>query len=77
MHGSTKAPVEGLAHRVVTPVGALPALVRTSKAADTLVDAGCDGVHCFAVALARHALVPGVDAGKFGPPGFAQVLRYP
>lgn len=68
--GQSRAPVAGLAHRRVTLAGALPALVRADQPADALVDAGCDGKACYAVALARQA---GMDAMV---PGFARVIRY-
>lgn len=68
--GKARAPIAGLAHRTVTPSGALPELVRVEQAADALVDAGCDSSRCYAVALARKA---GMDAMV---PGLARVLRY-
>jgi hypothetical protein len=46
------APIAGLAYRVVG--GAEPsAVVHVARAADSLVDAGCDKDHCYAVALVR------------------------
>ena len=45
-------------------------LVRTEQPSDALVDAGCDGTRCYAVALARR---PGMDAMV---PGYARVIRY-
>ena len=45
-------------------------LARIEQPADALVDAGCDGARCYAVALARRA---GMDAMV---PGLARVLRY-
>jgi hypothetical protein len=78
-HGDPRAPIEGLAYRVVPASGAgvdaravaSPPLGRIEQAADALVDAGCDAARCYAVALARK---PGMDAMV---PGFAKVLRYP
>ncbi|AKV00005.1 hypothetical protein AKJ09_06668 [Labilithrix luteola] len=69
--GKARAPIAGLAHRVVTPEGALPALGMADQPADALVDAGCDSSKCFAVALARK---PG--EGNMVP-GYARVIRYP
>ena len=71
MKGQSKAPVAGLAHRVVVPTGTLAELVRAEQPSDALVDAGCDGTRCYAVALARQ---PGMDAMI---PGLARVIRYP
>lgn len=68
--GLPRAPISALAHRHVTPAGALPELVRSEQPADALVDATCSDKHCFAAALARK---PGMDAMV---PGFAKVLRY-
>ncbi|HSO39827.1 MAG TPA: hypothetical protein VLT33_45180 [Labilithrix sp.] len=68
--GQSKAPVAGLAHRLVVPTGALAELVRAEQPADALVDGGCDGTRCYAVALARQ---PGMDAMV---PGLARVIRY-
>ena len=68
--GQSKAPVAGLAHRLVVPAGALAELVRAEQPSDALVDAGCDGTRCYAVALARR---PGMDA--MGP-GLPRILRY-
>jgi len=68
--GQSKAPVAGLAHRRVVPTGALAELVRAEQPSDALVDAGCDGTRCYAVALARR---PGMDAMV---PGLARVIRY-
>ena len=68
--GQSRAPVAGLAHRLVVFSGQLPDLARIEQPADALVDAGCDGTHCYAVALARRA---GMDAMV---PGLARVLRY-
>lgn len=67
--GHARAPIAGLAHAVVAPSGD-PTLARIDQAADALVDAGCDGARCYAVALARHE---GADAML---QGFAKVLRY-
>lgn len=72
VHGKTRAPIAGLAHRSVAPAGAtLAPLGRIDLAADALVDAGCDGTHCFAVALARQK---GMDAMV---PGWAKLISYP
>jgi hypothetical protein len=68
--GQSRAPVAGLAHRLVVPAGPLGDLVRADQPADALVDAGCDGTRCYAVALARR---PGMDAMV---PGLARVIRY-
>lgn len=68
--GQSKAPVAGLAHRLVVPTGALADLRRAAQPSDALVDAGCDGTRCYAVALARR---PGMDAMV---PGLARVIRY-
>ncbi|MDB4933887.1 MAG: hypothetical protein JWP87_859 [Labilithrix sp.] len=68
--GKARAPVAGLAHRLVPPSGAPAELARIDQPADALVDAGCDGTRCYAVALARKT---GMDAMV---PGLARVLRY-
>lgn len=68
--GQAKAPVAGLAHRTIPAAGAAPDLARIDQPADALVDAGCDGTRCYAVALARRT---GMDAMV---PGLARVLRY-
>ena len=68
--GQPRAPVAGLAHRLVVPAGPLGDLVRADQAADALVDAGCSTTGCFAVALARRS---GMDAMV---PGIARVIRY-
>jgi hypothetical protein len=68
--GQSRAPIAGLAHRLVVPSGPLADLVRSEQPADALVDAGCDGKSCYAVALARRA---GMDAMV---PGIARVIRY-
>ena len=65
-----EAPIDGLAYRVVS-MDTPGELVRIARAADELVDAGCDEVHCYAVALARAT---GEDGGQ---PEVAEVLRYP
>ena len=67
--GKARAPIVGLAHTTLAPTGT-PALRRIEQAADALVDAGCDGTRCYAVALARRE---GMDVMV---PGFAKVLRY-
>ena len=68
--GQSRAPVAALAHRMVPAAGASPELARVEQPADALVDAGCDGARCYAVALARRA---GMDAMV---PGLAKVIRY-
>jgi hypothetical protein len=68
--GKARAPIAGLAHRAVNAAGAPGELVRAEQPADALVDAGCDGARCYAVALARRE---GMDAMI---PGLARVLRY-
>ncbi len=68
--GMSRAPIAGLAHRTVPASGAAGELARIEQAADALVDAGCDGARCYAVALARRT---GMDAMV---PGLARVLRY-
>jgi hypothetical protein len=68
--GMSRAPIAGLAHRAVPAAGPAGELARIDQPADALVDAGCDGARCYAVALARHA---GMDAMV---PGLARVLRY-
>jgi hypothetical protein len=50
--GPGGAPVESLAHRLLGPGGPAP-LVRIPVPADLLVDAGCDGKRCYAVAVSR------------------------
>lgn len=68
--GQPKAPVAGLAHRTVPASGPAGDLARIDQPADALVDGGCDGTRCYAVALARR---DGMDAMV---PGLARVLRY-
>jgi hypothetical protein len=68
--GQSRAPIAGLAHRLVVPSGPLAELMRSDQPADALVDAGCDGKACYAAALARR---PGMDAMV---PGIARVIRY-
>ncbi len=65
--GKAKAPIVGLAHATIT-VSGKPSLARIEQPADALVDAGCDGATCYAVALARGAAAD--------VPGSAKVLRY-
>ena len=65
--GKARAPITALAHATVTTKGA-PSPGRIEQPADALVDAGCDGTRCFAVALARR--------GTPDVPGVAKVLRY-
>jgi len=66
--GQPRAPITGLAHRMVPAQGPLG---RVDQPADALVEAGCDASRCYAVALARKT---GMDAMV---PGVARVLRYP
>lgn len=69
--GKSSAPIAGLAHRKVPGQGAtVEPLVRLVEPADALVDAGCDGSRCYAVALARQ---PHADNMV---PGFAKVIRF-
>lgn len=67
--GRARAPIAGLAHAVVARAGA-PSLARVEQRADALVDAGCDGARCYAVALVRR------DEADATSPGSAKVLRY-
>jgi hypothetical protein len=60
--------ITGLAYRVFTD-GATTA--RLPQPADAIADAGCDGAHCYAVALVRG---PGGDAMQ---PGAFKLLTYP
>lgn len=69
--GQARAPITGLAHRLVPAQGAPAALGHIDQPADALVEAGCDASRCYAVALARKT---GMDAMV---PGVARVLRYP
>jgi hypothetical protein len=64
--GKPRAPITALAHTVVGASGK-PVLARIEQAAEALVDAGCDGTRCAAVALVRRE---GEAAA------FAKVLRY-
>jgi hypothetical protein len=68
--GRARAPISALAHRVVAPSGPLGELGRVELGADALVDAGCDGTRCYAVALARREGTDGMV------PGVARVLGY-
>lgn len=68
--GKARAPIAGLAHRRVPAAGSASELARIEQPADALVDAGCDGARCYAVALERRA---GMDAMV---PGLPRVLRY-
>jgi len=65
--GKARAPITGLSHATVMPSGA-PALAHIEQPADALVDAGCDGKTCYAVALVRRETAD--------VPGMAKVLRY-
>jgi hypothetical protein len=64
------APILGMSYRVVS-LDALGEPHRVERPSDELVDAGCDDVRCYAVALAR---APGEDGGQ---PELVEVLRYP
>ncbi len=64
------APIMGLTYRVVA-LDALGESHHVDRRADELVDAGCDDVHCYAVALVR---AEGEDGGQAEA---AEVLRYP
>jgi hypothetical protein len=68
--GGAEAPILGMTYRVVS-IDALGDARLVERPADDLVDAGCDDLHCYAVALARAA---GEDGGQ---PEVAEVLRYP
>lgn len=69
--GKSSAPIAGLAHRKVPGQGTIiEPLVRLVEPADALVDAGCDGSRCYAVALARQ---PHADNMV---PGWAKVIRF-
>jgi hypothetical protein len=68
--GKPRAPITGLVHRSVRAGGETGELARAEQPADALVDAGCDAVRCYAVALARQ---PGMDGMV---PGLARVIRY-
>jgi hypothetical protein len=59
--GRPRAPIVGLVHARVDATGK-PATGRIEQSADAIVDAGCDGTRCYAVALAA---------------GMVKVLRYP
>jgi len=65
-----RAPIVGMAYRVVS-VETLGEIHRIERAADELVDAGCDETRCYTVALARSQ---GEDGGQ---PEVAAVLAYP
>jgi len=65
--GRPRAPISALAHAHVPVTGAPTPLARVDEAAEALVDAGCEGARCFAVALTRDS-----DAGA----GMVKVLRY-
>jgi hypothetical protein len=67
--GKARAPILGLAHVAVT-LGGTPALARIDQVADAIVDAGCDGTHCFAAALVRR------DDADAMSPGYVRVLRW-
>ncbi len=69
--GQSRAPIAGIAYRPVPAQGAPAPLAKIEQPADALVDAGCDGARCLAVALARK---DGMDAMV---PGVAKILRYP
>lgn len=65
--GRARAPIAALAHSLVGKAG-IPGVKRIDQPADALVDAGCEGSSCYAVALVRR---DGADAA-----GIAKVLRY-
>ena len=67
--GNARAPIVALTHATVD-IGGKPAAVRIEQPADAIVDAGCDGTNCFAVALARG------DDNDVMKPGYARVLRW-
>ncbi len=70
--GTPRAPIAGLAHRTVPPSDPPGELARIDQPADALVDAGCDGARCYAVALTRR---PRSEMDAMAP-GLARVLRY-
>lgn len=67
--GRARAPIVGLSHARVA-LGAAPALAKIDQAADALVDAGCDGAHCYAAALVRKTEDDPMS------PGYVRVLRW-
>ncbi|MBX3229260.1 MAG: hypothetical protein KIT84_18435 [Labilithrix sp.] len=67
--GKARAPIAGLTHTHVDLLGA-PIATHLDQPADAIVDAGCDGAKCFAVALVRH------DAEDAKTPGYARVIRW-
>lgn len=67
--GKARAPILGLSHLTVA-LSSVPTLARIDQVADALVDAGCDGTHCFAAALVRR------DDGDAMTPGYVRVLRW-
>jgi hypothetical protein len=67
--GHARAPIVALAHGLVLPTGT-PAFARIEQPADALVDAGCDGASCYAVALTRR------DGNDPLSPGLLKVVRY-
>jgi hypothetical protein len=64
------APISAMAYRLLS-LDSLGESHRVERPADDLVDAGCDDVRCYAVALARGA---GEDGGQ---PEVVQVIAYP
>jgi len=68
--GARDAPIVGITYRVVA-MDSLGESHSIDRPADEVVDAGCDDVHCYAVALARAA---GEDGGQ---PEVTEVLAYP
>lgn len=67
--GKARAPILGLSHATVGQVGASTS-ARIEQVADALVDAGCDGTHCYAAALVRR------DDNDAMTPGYVRVLRW-
>lgn len=67
--GKARAPIVALSHATLSATGT-PKVERIEQAADVLVDAGCDGTHCYAVALTRP------EGAEPTAPGTLKVLRY-
>lgn len=67
--GKPRAPIVGLVHATVATKGSVSAK-RIEQPADVLVDAGCDGKQCYAVALVRP------EGAASEAPGAIKVLRY-
>ncbi len=64
------APIAGLAYRVMEGAGA-GQVVRVARAADALVDAGCDKDRCYAIALLREPKTTNIV------PEIVQTIAYP